>query len=216
MVTFTDAMTNLLTFFILLVTFSSFGDDTDAQTGGGGFAPAMGGPTVLTANVPPKDGLLPPMKSPRLRPLDGSELPNATLDPQEEKGKPRAPIGILDAEVHRDRKVIRIPSKYVFYGFGSFVTESGQARLGQIAALLKLHPCQIIIGESSDLHQDNRIFSRRSGNLERAWAVLRYFVDQASLPEDRFRIEASTAVSREAFGGEPVLELVLLTRRVYP
>jgi len=215
MVSFTDTVTNLLTFFILLITFSSFGDNSDVNQVGGGFGPRTGGPSLAEAANPSKDGMMPLMRGPGRRPPAGSEKPNATEELQT-LGKPRPSVGILDTEVHRDRKVIHIPSKFVFYGFGSFVTESGQARLARIAELLKLHPCQVIIGESSDIHQNNSIFNRRTGNLERAWSALRYFVDQAGLPEDRFRVEASTSVSREAYNEEPVLELVLLTRRVYP
>ena len=215
MISFTDTVTNLLTFFILLITFSSFGDNSDINQVGGGFGPRMGGPSLDNAANLTRDGTLPPMRGPGRRPLAGSEKPNASEELQA-IGKPRPPVGILDTEVHRDRKVIHIPSKFVFYGFGSFVTESGQARLARIAELLKLHPCQVIIGESSDIHQNNSIFNRRTGNLDRAWSALRYFVDQAGLPEDRFRVEASTSVSREAYNEEPVLELVLLTRRIYP
>jgi hypothetical protein len=215
MISFTDTVTNLLTFFILLITFSSFGDNSDGGQKGGGFGPQRAGPSIMNAAGPGRDGLLPPTRGPGQRSLEGSEKPGFAAD-IETIGKPRAPIGILDAEVHRDSKVIHIPSKLVFYGFGSFVTEAGQARLGRIAELLKLHPCQVIIGESGDIHQNNRIFNRPAGNLERAWSALRYFVDQAGLPEDRFRIEATTSVSREAYNEEPVLELVLLTRRVYP
>jgi len=215
MISFTDTVTNLLTFFILLITFSSFGDDSDISQAGGGFGPPRAGPSLENAGNPTRDGMLPPMRQAGRRPLEGSEKPNSAED-VEKAGRPRATIGILDTEVHRDRKVIHIPSKYIFYGFGSFVTESGQARLGRIAELLKLHPCQVIIGESGDIHQNNRIFNRPTGNLERAWSALRYFVDQAGLPEDRFRIEATTSVSKEAYNEEPVLELVLLTRRVYP
>ena len=215
MISFTDTVTNLLTFFILLITFSSFGDNSDTSQAGGGFGPPRSGPSMENASHPTRDGLLPPMRGPGRRPQEGSEKPGSAVD-VEMAGRPRAPVGILDAEVHRDRKVIHIPSKFIFYGFGSFVTESGQARLGRIAELLKLHPCQVVIGESGDLHQNNRLFNRPAGNLDRAWTALRYFVDQAGLPEDRFRIEATTSVARDAYNEEPVLELVLLTRRVYP
>ncbi|MCX5654052.1 MAG: flagellar motor protein MotB [Planctomycetota bacterium] len=215
MISFTDTVTNLLTFFILLITFSSFGDNSDIGQVGGGFGSSGTGPSIMNASNPTKDGVLPPMRQAGRRPLEGSEKPNSAAD-LGTAGRPRAPIGILDTEVHRDRKVIHIPSKYIFYGFGSFVTESGQARLGRIAELLKLHPCQVIIGESGDIHQNNSIFNRRNGHLERSWSALRYFVDQAGLSEDRFHVEATTSVSKESYNEEPVLELVLLTRRVYP
>ena len=215
MISFTDTVTNLLTFFILLITFSSFGDNGDAGQAIGGLGPPRAGPSVMSASNPTRDGMLSPTRGPGPRAAEGGEKPSSMED-LETAGKPRAPIGILDTEVHRDRKVIHIPSKLIFYGFGNFVTEAGQARLARIAELLKLHPCQVIIGESSDIHQNNSIFNRRTGNLERSWSALRYFVDQAGLSEDRFRVEASTSVSREAYNEEPVLELVLLTRRVYP
>jgi len=213
MLSFSDCMTNLLTFFILLLTFSAFGDF------GGGTSPSVGpktgGFTVHVTNQPERHALLPAPISLGLLTPEGSERPDPLTEPTRAQ-RPRAPIGILDAEAHRDRKVFHIPSALVFYGWGSFLTERGRQRLDQVAELLRLQPCQVVIGESSHLHPNHRLFHRPNGHLDRAWAVLHYLSDKGNLPQAWFSLAPVTTVGPEAFGGEPVVEVVLMARRVYP
>lgn len=213
MVSFTDSMTNLLTFFILLITFSAFGDcGTGVNEGIGVRSP---GATVHNASMPALDGMAPPPASPARETAAGSEKPNPSAEAAF-LNRPRPPIGILDTEVYSDRKIIHIPSKLIFYGWGSFVTEAGQIRLAQVAALLRLHPCQVIIGESSHLHPNHPLFNRPNASTERAWSVLEFLTQKEGLATDQISLEAQATALTEASRGEPVVEIVLLTQRVYP
>lgn len=214
MVSFSDAMTNLLTFFILLVTFSAFGDDAPFS-GGLGVLPLSTNPSVHEANFKPRTSMIPDAAAVRRPVSQGSEKPNPTVEP-ERGGKPRAPIGILDTEAYHDRKVIYLPSKYLFYGWGKFITEVGQTRLAQLAPFLRETSCQISIGESSLLHPNHPLFARSNLGPERAWAIVEYFTEKEHLPLSRFTIAPRVSTARPDLSEEPVVEIVLQSRRIYP
>jgi hypothetical protein len=213
MVSFTDAMTNLLTFFILLVTFSAFGDSGVGAMGG--FGPFPLNPAQHTANFKSESSPFPDPKCPGRRPTYGSEKPNPSAE-LPEPDKPCGHIGILDTEAYDDRKVIYLPSKYLFYGWGKFVTEAGRTRLGMIAPFLRETSCQISIGESSILHPNHPLFARANLGPERAWAVVEYFTEKEHLPLERFSVAPAVYTARKDLRAEPVVEIVLQSRRVYP
>lgn len=217
MISFTDAMTNLLTFFILLVTFAAFGDRDKESGHAVGIGPRSAGATVYPPGGPALTAALAPHPLRALGPqtLEGSEKPNPSAEFQKVL-RPRAPIGILDTEVYRDRKLIYLPSKYLFYGWGKFITEAGQVRLAQIAPLLRATACQVSVGETSYLHPNHPMFARQNIGPERAWAVVQYFTEKEGIPLDRFRLSAAPVAPRENLNEEPIVEIALFARRVYP
>ncbi|MBM4019538.1 MAG: hypothetical protein FJ288_14670 [Planctomycetes bacterium] len=210
MVSFTDSMTNLLTFFILLLTFSAFGE-LRAGTGGG-VAPKTGGATVHSAREQLAQAS-PTLDSPAPRSPAGSEKPTAA--PFEPTHHPRPPIGILDAEAYRDRKVIRIPARLLFYGWGKFITEAGRTRLAQVSPFLAATPCQVVVAESSDAHPNHPLFARAGLGTQRAWSVIQFFTEQEGLPAHRFGLAAGASAAACSLD-EPVVEITLLARRIYP
>jgi chemotaxis protein MotB len=215
MISFTDAMTNLLTFFILLVTFAAAGN-RDKNTGhASGFGPRLAGASITPNQGPSRPGALEPPPATSQMTTTGSEKPNPSLEP-DDIGRPRAPIGILDTEVYRDRKVIYLPSKFVFYGWGKFITEAGQIRLAQIAPLLRATTCQVVVGETSYLHPNHPMFARQNLGPQRAWAVIQYFVEKEGLAAERFSVSAEPVPTRPDLNEEPVVELSLFARKVYP
>jgi hypothetical protein len=215
MVSFTDAMTNLLTFFILLVTFAAFGDRDKNAGHAMGFGPQAAGASVALNKDPSKAGALPPPSSTSQQVTAGSEKPNPTVEPAADL-RPRAPIGILDTEVYRDRKVIYLPSKFVFYGWGKFITEAGQIRLAQIAPLLRATTCQIVVGETSYLHPNHRLFDRKDLGPQRAWSIIQYFTEKEGISVERFSLAAEPVPARSDLNEEPVVELTLFTQGISP
>jgi len=217
MISFTDAMTNLLTFFILLVTFSAFGDSDKNSGHAVGIGPRNAGATVFSPSGPALTAAMAPHppSPPGQQTLEGSEKPNPAAEFQKVE-RPRAPIGILDTEVYRDRKLIYLPSKYLFYGWGKFITEAGQVRLAQIAPLLRATTCQVSVGETSYLHPNHPMFARENIGPERAWAVVQYFTEKEGIPLDRFSLSAAPVAPRENLNEEPIVEIALFARRVYP
>jgi chemotaxis protein MotB len=215
MISFTDAMTNLLTFFILLVTFAAFGDRDKNMGHATGYGPRTAGASVSPNQAPSRPGAIasPPLTS-QVTPA-GSEKPNPSLEPDADL-RPRAPIGILDTEVYHDRKVIYLPSKFVFYGWGKFITEAGQIRLAQIAPLLRDTTCQIVVGETSYLHPNHPMFARQNIGPQRAWAIIQYFTEKEGIAADRFNLAAQPMPAQADLNEEPVVELTLFARRVFP
>jgi hypothetical protein len=212
MLSFTDSMTNLLTFFILLLTFSAFGDFGTGVNAGMG--PAQAGHTLDVSSGKDRNDVLPRTYDPELPKDHGSEKP--TRNPNEDMERPRAPIGILDAEVHHDRKVIRIPSRLVYYGWGSYLTDRGKQRLAELARLMREQPGRVIIAESSHKHPNHPLFARPGLATARAWSAVEYFVNEAGLPADAFCLAAEVTVASGPSAEEPVVEITMLARRIYP
>ena len=212
MVSFTDAMTNILTFFILLLTFSSFGDKASHH---GGPNPENAGASLFNYRASPEDGMLPTEVGFARLSEAGSEKPDPSAAPVGPQ-RPRRPIGPLDTEAYRDRRTFYVRSTSVFYGFGPYVTEIGDRQLAPIAEFLRRVPCQVIIGESSGPeYGGSTLFYRADRSVERAYAVMEYFVKKHNLPADRFAVSATTSVPQDRFS-EAVVEITLLARSVSP
>jgi hypothetical protein len=212
MVSFTDAMTNILTFFILLITFSSYGTLTHRF---GGPFPTRSGPSLFKDVEFPQDGVLKPSPALAIPSPPGSERADFDAGPEKAE-RPRRPSDILDTEAYRDRRVFYVPSKSVFYGVGSFVTEVGARELAPIAEFLRRTGTQVVISESSGPEYGGApMFYRSDRSAQRAYAVMEYFTRKQSLPEDRFAIGATTSVPAERFS-EAMIEIAVLTRKAFP
>jgi len=215
MLTFTDAMTNMLTFFILMLTFSSFYVGAHAQEGG--FGPRGAGKTPLPKKAPP--AVLAMVESPAAPhgdvPESGSEKPTALEEPGNASQRPREPLGLVGTEAYDDRKVFYIPSRLVFYGWGSRITEIGEDRLNRIADFLKTDTSSVIVGESSDHAGNHPRFGKAGTGVERAYAVMQHLTEKASIPANRIAIAAEAAVPEGRYS-EPVLEITVLSRSVCP
>jgi flagellar motor protein MotB len=215
MLTFTDAMTNMLTFFILMLTFSSFYVGAHAQAGGMG--PRGAGKTPLPKKTPPAaQAMVESPASPRGEVPDaGSEKPTYLEEPGNASQRPREPMGLLGADAYDDRKVFYIPSRLVFYGWGSRITDSGEDRLNRIAEFLKTDQSSVIVGESSDHAGNHPRFGKGGVGVERAYAVMQHLTGKANIPAGRVAIAAEAAVPEGRYT-EPVLEITVLSRSVSP
>ncbi|HUT30680.1 MAG TPA: flagellar motor protein MotB [Sedimentisphaerales bacterium] len=212
MVTFSDCMTLLLTFFVLLLSFSSFDEKTFKKLKSifGGAMPSVSG--VLGGS---KDAFLPTQQILHTAELDkGSEKPTLVTgleDRQKEETEP---------EDFRSRKVFLVPSKKVFWGKGAAISLEGRRTLSALAALLKEAPHRIVISENG-LEADE---GGGESGLERSWAVMSYLTGKGGLDKRWFSISASNTVPIEdvepSKRGRPeaagrVLEIVLLERSIY-
>jgi len=213
MVTFSDCMTLLLTFFVLLLSFSSFDERSFRKLKSilGGGMPSLR--IELTTN---KDAFLPTNQIMHTAELDaGSEKPTLTTGAEDNLKEE------TDPEDFRSRKVFLMPSKKVFWGRGTVISLQGRKTLGAMASYLKETPNRIVISESGERAGEAGVDS----GLARAWAVLDYLTTKKGLDKGLFSISASNTVSREDFAGEDdsrtdteaerTLEIVLLERSIY-
>jgi len=219
MVTFSDCMNLLLTFFILLVTFSSFDEITFAELRES-FQKAL---PVLLENKKQKKDQTALMSTPRIMPTQsptaGSEKPTLTSGTEnnlEEKTKP---------STFQDRKIFLILSDKIFYGKGMVISLQGQKILSSMASFLKEAPHRVVVSENM---QGNEKDGEDIG-LQRAWAVIEYFTTKQELDKRQFSISAAGTVAkfnaeenaanseREAstIKAERLLEIVLLERSIY-
>jgi len=212
MVTFSDCMTLLLTFFVLLLSFSSFDERIFRKL------------KVIFAKA------LPSVKPMDEKKEKESFLSTEQIEPTEEEGldkgseKPtlvKAKAGNLEEETSpmdfQSRKVFLIPSKKVFWGKGAVISSEGRDVMAAMASFLRGVSARIVISESGREEENG---SEQFG-LPRAWAVVEYFTTKQGLDKNCFSISASSTIvqgsepGRSEAEAERMLEIVLLERSIY-
>lgn len=206
-VTFSDCMTLLLCFFVLLLTFSSF-DEMSLKKLQGVFE-NMEVTSLEERRNKPKDSLVAPVE----RPVDwtdqGSERP--TDSEKRIVKNPKAPRVITDSDAFSNRKVFYIPSGRLFWGKGSSMTPSGRKQLGILASFMKSLPCQTTIGELAP-EKELQVSSSVQKSLRRAWAVADYLIDKQGLDRSRFSIAVPNLGPGEQPYQEKMIQIALILR----
>ena len=213
MVTFSDCMTLLLTFFVLLISFSSFDVKVFRRMES---ALAEGLQSVSLRQTPDDPAL---REKPEIvsRPerTQGSE--NPTVDGRYESSPPES----LDFLEFERQKVFLLPSSKVFWGRGTAMSSHGRSVLSDIGALLAASSNRIIVSEHS-LVEDG---GDADIGLRRAWQITEFLTEQQGLDQNRFSISGGSTVSRETLGQSALLttrsrtdralEIVILDRSIY-
>lgn len=211
MVTFSDCMNLLLTFFVLLVTFSSFGPKQEQRILNFGSAMRsvfgtpedMGGALEKSSIV--ENQRVVSTEQPEYgseKPTDSTTLHSGSLNED------------LQAADYRSHKVFLIPSHKVFLGRGKALSPDGRYFLAMAAAFLRQVPGSVVISENGPV--------KHTGDadlgLSRALAVLEYLVSVESMSHERLSIAAESIAPPEDASGfvevyhrqERMLEIVLL------
>jgi hypothetical protein len=198
-------ITLLLSFFVMLATFSSFSKERlDKLEGVFDYMsnysvwPSM---NVTQESVAPQDRYVD-------RTMRGSEKPasegdlGATRNPN--------PSQWSKSEAYRDQRTFYIPSSKLFWAEGANMMPSGKGQLDKIASYLKLLPGPVVVGESNP----SGVAADRG--LERAWAIVEYCRARSGLPPERFSICQLGSQAAKETGGEPMIEVTLMTRSPLP
>ncbi len=210
MVTFSDCMTLLLTFFVLLLSFSSF-DKGVFRNLKLIFADAM--PAVSKKPVNSDAFLFTEQIRPSEDVVDGSEKPTLEKGVQEGSRQDTEPVDF------RSKKVFLISSRRAFWGKGTRISLEGREFLANLASFLKHIPNRVVVSEHSSAGTD----SEQLGLL-RAWEVVQYLSAKQGLDKGQFSVSAMGTVPEESIkrgrllgssAAERVLELVLLERSMY-
>lgn len=213
MVTFSDCMTLLLTFFVLLITFSSF--DTEVLTNLGTIFQRTFPSLITLQKETPKNDSLP---TALIMPVDihekGSEKPTLTRGPEDNLKEESQPTDF------RSRKIFLLPSKNIFLGRGTAISLAGKNILATMALFLKEVPNRIVIIENCLGDKDSEQLA-----LQRAWAVVEYLVTKQGLDKKRLSISAASILPKDSVDNnhatntksesERTLEVVLLERSIY-
>jgi len=212
MVTFSDCMTLLLTFFVLLLSFSSF-DEKVFWKLKASFSKAL--PGVNQSDEVNRDAVLPTEQiqaTPEL--VEGSEKPTL-IKGLEDKLKEDTPTDF------RRRKVFTISSERIFWGKGTLISAEGRRIMTKMASFLKEVPSRVVVGENGPAVEED---AGQLG-LPRAWAVMEYLTTEHNLNKKWFSISAASTLAQGGLrSGEParasteperIVEIVLLERSIY-
>ncbi len=212
MVTFSDCMTLLLTFFVLLLTFSSFDEEVFRQFK---IIFAQSLSSVSLEDIPPKDAFVATPSLSYKEEFDkGSEKPTQVTDIENNLKSESSPVNF------RNRKVFLISSEKVFYGRGEVMSPDGRKVLSAMASFLKEMPNRIVVSErGKGSEEEGELFG-----LGRAWAVVQYLTGTQELDKGRFSVSATSMVvtgdteessTSSKAGNRRMLEIVLLERSIY-
>ncbi len=207
MVTFSDCMTLLLTFFVMLLAFSSFDPRILGSVAGRLDEPSN--PAVHDTPHLPRDLPVPPVATPVDWTEQGAEKPT---DAFEAIQRPREPLDALDADAYRDRREVVIPSNLLFWGRGAQLRPEAEPLLGQVANYLRLVACRIVITETSAADADPTAEAAEGRAARRALAVLRHLVDAENLEAHRFSLSATPGDRPQG----PVVRIAMLDPGIYP
>jgi len=211
MVTFSDCMTLLLTFFVLLLSFSSFDERVFLKLRAA-FSGAL--PTVAKPTEKHKDSFLAEEQIKPTKELNkGSEKPTLARGKEDNLKEETEPMDF------RSRKVFLIPSRKIFWGRGTLISSEGRSIMATMASFLREVPSRIVISENG--REDDK--GSEQFGLPRAWAVMKYLTTKQGLDKKHFSISAQgTRESPQKSGSvstntetQRVLEIVLLERSIY-
>ncbi len=212
MVTFSDCMTLLLTFFVLLLSFSSF-DEKVFRRLQASFFNAL--PGANRSDKASRDAVLPTEQieeTPEL--IKGSEKPTL-IKGLKDNLKEDTPTDF------RSRKVFSISSERIFWGRGTVISAEGRRIMTKMASFLKEVPTRVVVNENGLASEEG---AEQLG-LSRAWAVMEYLTTEHNLNKKWFSISAASTLAQGSLrSGEParasteperILEIVLLERSIY-
>jgi len=184
--TFSDCMTLLLTFFVLLITFSAPGSGPVISQTRDVFRKIM--PGLGRSDERYRSALLNILGvSSAEYSATGSEKPTSETAGQ---GSLKEDFGSRDLS---NRRVFLMPSEKIFWGKGTTISSQGQDILETMAEFLKRLSDRVIISEG---RYDNGKKGDSLG-LQRAWVVLDYLAAEQHLGTDRFSLSVTGTVHRE-------------------
>ena len=198
MVTFSDCMTLLLTFFVLLLSFASFDDETFPALADS-FAQAM--PSVGLSSHSNQESFQEKQASnDQVKQSKGTETRTAVNALTSNYMREKKPLDF------RNLKVFTVPSNQFFWGRGTAISQSGREVLDALAEFLKSTPGRVVISENGPDGQTGL-------GLSRCMAVMEYFTRQQGIPSSRFNISSSTTMRSQP--SKRQLEITLLERSIY-
>lgn len=211
MVTFSDCMTLLLTFFVLLLSFSSFDEKEHSKLK---VIYASMYNSIYSNRQSSKESLV---EEKRLE--NTSEIDSGSEKPTLETGKDGLLKETFDDDF-RSHKVFLINSEKIFLGKGTAISTQGQETLSNLADFMKMAPARVVISENpcSLSTEDSEI------GFSRAWSVINHLKNKHNIERDRFSISAESTMGSDGFSVlnlkknekcERMLEIILLERGIY-
>lgn len=208
MVTFSDCMTLLLTFFVLLLSFSSFDNKDDFMRMSSSFAEQI-------SFAPPDRGeddavIFVREQMPNYDIPQGSEKPTSSDEHSNKMKKVTEPSDFLD------HKTFMLLSDRAFLGNTAVISGRGRNALSDLSKYLKEFPDHMFIVSESGLQ--SALESDDSG-FQRAWSVIQYLTVQKKLKRSQFSLSATGIAAQDyhmspehSRTSERLLEIVIMKR----
>jgi flagellar motor protein MotB len=218
LLSFSDCMTNLLTFFVLLVTFSSYDNDARESIRALGKVMRKTFPGFTKSDPSDNSAIVPTNQIWATdEPASGSEKPSVTTTSNATEGVLRA---LPETPGYKDCRVLLMPSKRVFLGKSVALSPEGRHITALIASFLKDAPGRVVVSE----HGPDADSTDAHTGLSRAWAVVEVLKAQQGLELNRCSISTASTLTAKELGendspsgqqrDERMLEIVLVGRSV--
>ncbi|MBN2270470.1 MAG: hypothetical protein JXN61_07645 [Sedimentisphaerales bacterium] len=191
MVTFSDCMTLLLTFFVLLLSFSSFDDKVFYNLK---VIYSRGLATISPITRSNRDAIV--QNESAITAVE--ELSKGSEKKTSEKGTRDALLSEKPLVDINGGKVILIASEKVFWAKGEAISPSGRSILSLVASFLSKVPNRVVISE----HGPDDGTGNEHYGLTRAWAVSQYLVEVHGLDGRRFSISAASTLPPNGLDGK--------------
>ena len=199
MVTFSDCMTLLLTFFVLMLSFASFEDST---------FPGIG---ASLAEALPSVGQISSQQKESMRQRQETDIQESASEGTETRTPVEKNSSNFMSEKRpldfRNLKVFTVPSDEVFWGKRSALSTDGRELLEIFAVFLRYQPSRVVVSEIAPDAKDD-------SSMQRSWAVVEYLSSTGGISKELFSISKSTNAS-EYEDGERMLEITVLERSIY-
>lgn len=203
MVTFSDCMTLLLTFFVLLLSFSSF-DNRIFKRLRVIYSTALSSITPIRRSDRDALNYIPPVRY--ISELDkGSEKP--TLNEGQNEGR----LKEQQSDDLNNGMVFLFPSENMFWGKGTTVSTEGRGLLDEIAPFLAEMPNRIVVSERKPADNEGT----ESVGLQRTWAVLYYLTSRHNIDKSRLSISIEGTLRDDSANSEREVEISLLPGSIY-
>ena len=202
MVTFSDCMTLLLTFFVLLLSFSSFDEKVFDQLKnkiGAGMPSVSADIGSDNDELSAKETIVPVEKVDK-----GSRLP--TLDNISE-GNISKRKRLTD---FRSQKVFAIDSAKVFVGNGTALHPESRETLGKMAAFLKVMQSRVVICEFDPQNG----YGSDALSINRSWVVMNFLLGK-NIKAERMSITGSGMLAKMDEIDKRQVVITLLERDIY-
>ncbi len=207
MLTFSDCMTLLLTFFVLLLTFSSF-DEQWLWRLSGAFKTEIKS-TIFRERQRIDHSLAPEVESVVDRTEEGAEKRTKV-----EVGiikNPKAYEYITAVDAYHNERTFYLDADKLFLGKGSVLSGEGREYLEKIASFMKLVPCKIIIGQMGSGPVGPQSNKESYQNMQRSWGLVQFFTQQQKIEKERFYLTAEALVPSSAEKSRSLMRIILLT-----
>ena len=206
-VSFADMITLLLSFFVMLTTFSSYSKEDLSKFSG--IWAQMADYSVF-AGKHGNEGLAPPAERPVDPTMAGSEKPTgAENHVVESTGESDWLSSAADA--YNNRRVLRVSASRLFWGMGTqgtLLTPAGRAHLKKLCVFIRQVPCQVLIGNSIS----SGVLSKSKGQeLDRPYAVMEYMRTDGKVPPERLALTMAGPEMADAADDEGIIEITLLS-----